>query len=378
MIPLAITAVALSSSLGLNSEEACAAARAGLVRVSQIDSLNTAIDPAFCKETLEGIPPIVAHTVPAIAGGHAGAGKLLALALPALDDLRIKCDLSAASLERTGLYLCLTDTFYISQFGEAPEPLGEDDNPSPASTWQAIVSSMPRRLCQAAGLAVPPSQLSAIGGGRVGLQVALHRAARAFADGMLDRCIVGTLESMAEPQVLTACAAARVLKSDANPVGFMPGEAAAFLLVEPVREGMPPAGLQIMASAYTADVPYLHAEKAPVGRGISKTVVEVLQACGARMPPLLVADLNGTEPRATDWGHALVHLRDRLGEFDTELWLPVDSFGETGAAHGGLGLCMLYEAARRGQLPGRSALMVLCGDGGARGSLLLQASPTIH
>ena len=90
------------------------------------------------------------------------------------------------------------------------------------------------------------------------------------------------------------------------------------------------------------------------------------------VPRLLVADLNGTDFRASDWGYALVHLRDRLGEFEADLWLPAESFGETGAATGGVSLCMVFEAARRGLVPGSAASLILCADGGGRSCLLIE------
>jgi len=98
----------------------------------------------------------------------------------------------------------------------------------------------------------------------------------------------------------------------------------------------------------------------------------------ARMPPVVLADINGLECRSSDWGHALIHLRGSLGPFESDLWLPVDSFGETGAATGGIALCMAFEAARRSQLDGDCAMIVLCADDGGRAAVVVEASHTRH
>ena len=375
MTPWSLHAVGLASSLGLSSEEACAAARAGLVRVTAVDTLNTAIDPSLAKETLDGVPPVVAHHVPTLAGGHAGLGKLIALALPALDDLRQKHPLSGAQLSRTGLCLCLSDAFFLTRFGEAPEGLGDETPPSLAAAWQSITARLPGQLCEAAQWPIPQPLRWTIAGGRLGLLGALHQASCWLADGVIDRCLIGCIDSLIEPGVLSACATAGMVKTEANPVGFMPGEAAVFLLIEPTREGDPQAAVQIISSHHTIDRPYLDPEQSPMGRGLAKTVIDA-RAGQPGMTPLVIADLNGTELRALDWGHALVLWRDRLGEFESEVWLPVESFGETGAAHAGLSLCLAHEACHRGHARSGEALVVLCGEGGGRGALRLRLHAT--
>ena len=378
MIPLAITAVGLTSSLGLGSEQACAAARAGLVRVSSIDTLNTVINPAFAKETLDGVPPFVGHLAPAVGTGHAGLGKLMALGKPALEEVLQKANLSSDDWIRTGLCLCVSDGFYQARFGTEPEPSGDSETVGHEAVWNDIASKLGIRLCSSVDLPIGAAKQWVSMSGRLGLLGALEQASRWFAAEELDRCLIGTIESCVEPSALLACGAAQVLKSDTNPVGFMPGEAAAFLLVEPANAVMSGhAPVRVAAMSYALDAAYLDPDTQAVGRGISEVTAQ-LAAGPAGMPPLLVTDLNGTEFRATDWGHALVHLRDRLGEFEADLWLPVESFGETGAATGGVALCMVFEAARRGLVTGTRAMLILCGDGGGRGGLLLETPSIAH
>jgi 3-oxoacyl-[acyl-carrier-protein] synthase-1 len=379
VIPLAVTAVGFASSLGFNSAEACAAARAGLVRVSPVDTLNTEIDPAFCKETVEDIPLFVAHLAPTIGRGHTGLGKLMALGKPALEDLLRKTDLSNEQLARTALFIVLSDGFYERPHGGMDvEGTGPQRPTRSDAMWEDIASRIGAGLCHVLDLPIATSRQHVSRAGRLGLIGALEQASRWFASGEVDRCLLGALESCVEPSALLACAAAQVLKTEANPVGFMPGEAAAFLLVEPSVASDPESiPLQIVGTSYAKDVAYLDPEVQPLGHGLCEVVSELAKASGG-IPPLVLADLNGTESRAADWGHALVRLRERFGEFATDLWLPVESFGETGAATGAVALLMAFEGAARGHVPGSNGLIVLCADGGGRGAVLIETTPVHH
>ncbi|MBC7994495.1 MAG: hypothetical protein H7Z15_14795 [Rhizobacter sp.] len=376
MTGLAITEVSLSCSLGLDSAEACAAARAGLVRTSPVGTLNSANDPAMAKETLDGIPPLVVHTTPVVSDGYTGLGKLIAIGRPALQDLLKKAGLvSTEHAARTGLCLCVSDDHFVIRFGERLEPLGEQAFPSQQETRQEIADQLAQRL--SATVEWVPHLQWATASGRLGLLSALAQASRWLKKGEVDRCIVGLLDSLVEPAVLQACANGRVLKSEAQPVGFMPGEAAAFLLVEQdIARAPGTTTLRLSALAHDRDFPYHDDEQQPLGRALSGVMQRALSSSQAELktiPPVVIADLNGTEARAMDWGHALVHLRERYGEFDSSLWLPVESFGETGAATGGVAMCMALEAARRGHLPGGGALLVLCAENGGRAAMLLDA-----
>lgn len=379
MTGLVISAAGLCSSLGLSSAEACAAARAGLVRTSQVDTLNSANEPGMAKETLDGIPPVVAHQVPVIGRGHTGLGKLAALGRPALEELLRQADLSAAEHEtRTGLCLCLSDDHFVARFGEPAEPLGERLPPRVQHIRQEIAARLAQRLAALAGWRFAQQWTGAEG--RMSLLGALAQASRWLKSGEIDRCVIGALDSLVEPAVLQACAAGQVLKTEAQPVGFMPGEAAAFLLVESeASKRADEPVLRLRALAHGHDVPYHEEAEQPMGRGTSEVIERALAAAGSRgMPPLVITDLNGTEARAMDWGYALLHLRSRYGEFNPDMWLTVESFGETGAATGGIGLCMALEAARRGRLDGGAALLLLHAENGGRAALLLDIHPPLH
>lgn len=374
MSPLAITAVGLACSLGLGSEQACAAARAGLVRVSQINTLNAAGDPKFAKETLDGVPPFVGHLVPVVGAGYTGIGKLVAMGKPALEEVLLKANLRKEDIARTCMCICISDGFYENHYGVPQDMLDESNLPSEQERRNDMAALIASRLCNTVSLPIPATAQWVSDKGRLGLLGALHQASQWFATGKFDRCLIGTLDSLIEPAVLEACGTAQVLKTEGNPVGFMPGEAAAFLLVEPSTgiDGV----LFITAMAHAMDRSYHDAEKQPVGQGISQVLRQLITASPepTAVPGLLISDLNGTESRAVDWGYAMVHLRDHFGEFESKLWLPVESFGECGAANGGLALCFAFEAARRATMPSSTATVLLCAEGGERAAIQIEIS----
>jgi 3-oxoacyl-[acyl-carrier-protein] synthase I len=371
--PLAITAAGLACSLGLGSERACAASRAGLVRVSQVNTLNTAGDPRFSKETLDGVPPFVGHLVPVVGAGYTGIGKLVAIGRPALEEVLLRANLSEEHIARTCLCVCISDGFYENLYGVPQEPLGDDDPPTEEDRRNEIAVLIASRLCNAASFPIPVNAQWVSNKGRLGLLGALHQSSQWFATGKFDRCIVGTLDSFIEPAVLEACCTAQVLKTEGNPVGFMPGEAAAFLLVEP-SAGIDRSVIRITGMAHAVDSSYHDADQQPLGHGISQVVRQLVSTSSQpnAMPGLLISDLNGTDSRALDWGHAMVHLRDQFGEFESKLWLPVESFGETGAASGGVALCLAFEAIKRAHMPANTATVLLCAEGGGRAAIRIE------
>ena len=371
MSSFAVTAIGMTTSLGLNSRDACAAARAGLVRLTEIDTLNAAIDPILAKEDLDGLPPFVGHVAPVVGAGCSGVAKLLALSSPALAEIVERVDLQPDGWARTGLCVNVSDAFFERRFAEAPEGVDEEPPPTYESRWKHTVAALPSRLQAALNRPVPPEAVVVFPGGHVGIVATLRHAATMIRSGLVDRCIVGGVDSCVQPVGLQAYAKAGVLKSGTNPSGFFPGEAAAYFLLEQATSGT--SGLRIAGTALTSDAPSLSTEATPCGQGYSDAIAEVL-GDSRSLPPLVIADLNGTEGRAADWGHALVRLRSMFGEYAFDTWLPAQSFGETGAASGAIAVCVAHRARERGYMPGSTVVVTLASEDGRRGAILLDAS----
>ena len=214
MTSFVVTAVGMTTSLGLDSTDACAAARAGLVRLSEVDTLNAAVEPAMAKEDLEGIPAFVGHMAPVVDLGVPGVAKLLALSRPALAELIGKMARTPNGAGRTGLCVNVSDASFESRFAEAPEGFDEDVPPSYAERWQRTVAAFPDRLRTSCELDIPPEALTVFAGGRVGIVTMLRHGAQLIRSGVVDRCIVGGVDSCFEPISLRAYGSAGISVDD--------------------------------------------------------------------------------------------------------------------------------------------------------------------
>ena len=375
MQPVAITSIGMACSLGLDSACACAAARAGLVRMGELNTLNYALEPDFGPEGLDGPALLATHMLPVTGGGTTGIAKLLALARPALSELLLNMRLAPAQWARTALLINVSDGYFQSRF-EVPAETAADDAPGYAARWEQIARELPRRLCAEFGLPIENGRRSILLGGHAGFADLLLHADHLLRAGEIDRCIVGAVESCLDPQAILAYARAGALKCGTNPAGFIPGEAAAFALIERPEDA--PSGrvaLTVKAVSQASDVPYFQVDSAPEGRGLASCLAQILTATQSMgSPEVIVTDLNGSERRAADWGGALVQVRAERSDFNFETWLPARSFGEIGAASGGIGVCQLFRAVDRGYAPRNGALIALCSEDGARSVIHLRSS----
>jgi hypothetical protein len=92
----------------------------------------------------------------------------------------------------------------------------------------------------------------------------------------------------------------------------------------------------------------------------------------ARETAWIVTDHNGEAYRALDWGHALVRLGAIAPGFrSAPLLYPALSFGDTGAASGGVACCLVVEALARRWAPADAALVLSAADGPERTAVAL-------
>jgi 3-oxoacyl-[acyl-carrier-protein] synthase-1 len=372
--PVACTEIGMACSLGLHSAGACAAARAGLVRMSGINTLNYALDPDLSPEGLDGPDLLAAHMLPVTGSGTTGIAKLLALARPALSELLSGLRLTPQQWARTSLAINVSDGYFQSRFGVPPES-DADDEPDYATQWVQTARELPHRLCAEFTLPIEKHRRFILPGGHAGFADLLLHASHLLNTGEVDRCIVGAVESCLDPQAIVAYARAGALKCGTNPAGFTPGEAAAFLLLEqPGQAQGGRVGLVIDAISKATGSAYFQSNSVPDGRGLASCLSESLTASQASSSPeVIVTDLNGSECRAADWGAAIVQVCAEQGDFSFASWLPARSFGETGAASGGLAVCQLFRAVERGYAPPNGALVALCSEDGSRSVLRVRS-----
>lgn len=218
-----------------------------------------------------------------------------------------------------------------------------------------------------------PFELGAIAvfsNGHAGVLLALDRAMRDLAEGRLDVAVVGGVDSLLETEFLSFLLAERKLKTETFPAGIIPGEAAAFVVLEAVEHARARGAkaLSCVTAVRTA------VEAAPVsGEAPSRAeaTTRVLQEeladapCGPPGIHRIVNDLNGERWRFLEWAMADARALSKLPPH-WRLWHPADCFGDIGAATGAAHLCLATRAFQRGYAVGQAILICNSSDGGER------------
>ena len=125
---ICITGMGMVTSLGLDAANSCAAARAGLTRLSEPKTLNYIDDQRWGSE------PMVGHIVPVIANGFVGIAKALMLGGYALKDLLARRKIFKDELNYTGIYINLSDQFLLDTHAIAEREEMEQLSKAYAST----------------------------------------------------------------------------------------------------------------------------------------------------------------------------------------------------------------------------------------------------
>lgn len=369
--PLALTGLGMVSSLGHSAVSSCAAARAGMSLASELKNLACSTEAAFGRETPEGPPAVFAHAVRGIADGFVGVGQALLFGAAALKDLLAQRPLSEHELTRTGLCLNLSDHFIQDADPERPN----DGQALPSAVWRQAWSRILPRLCDSSGLsAIPVSQRQTHHGGNAGLAAMVRDATARIAAGKIDRCLVGGIDSRTGADFLWSAARLDLLRTNDNPVGLIPGEAAAFFLLErpaDASRNRVPVSAIVMGAHSDKELVGLLGGEPPTGAALERVVRAAKTTCPSA--GYLIGDLNGTQQRAMEWGHAAVRLRDESAIAHWPAWFPAISFGDTGAAAGAVGVAVAARAFARGYAPASAALVWLSSESGEKGAIAIQA-----
>jgi 3-oxoacyl-[acyl-carrier-protein] synthase-1 len=367
----------MNSALGPDVVSGCAAARAGLSRARELAEMEV-LDP------VEGAPvPVLVHQVPG-AEGFTGLGRLIRLGVGALDDMVGRAGISARELAESACILNLPSGYYgqmadgmvVSAEGETRFP----DRPVPldgAELRERISDHSSRlapRLFELAAAGTVPAYVEILVGDQAGCAASLRLAIELIAGGRFPRCLVGGIDSFVDRAVLEKLAVVGVLATPANPVGFMPGEGAAFVLIErddvAARRGAERLAVP-EAPSFLGDDPHQLSEESPSGRTLTAAILQTLGGCPDQGTGtgLVVGTCNGTYWSALEWGAAQVQLPLRIGQ--SPQWFPAESFGETGAAAGLMACCVATRALQRGYAPSPKILSWFSSGRGEKGAVRL-------
>lgn len=359
---LVLTGLGMISSVGRDAVTTCASIRAGIVHPSPVPDVLT-LEP----ETNEAVP-VTGHPIRPMTDGFAATARWLTMAVAAFDDLRRAGKLppvaDAAFWNATELVLVLPPL--------EDERFQFDPRCRPSAIEETYVDPLLRRL----GLMPYRRRCRLMPEGRSGPFRAIAQMTASPSAAARDRTIILAVDSLLDGVSLQWLGEQQRLKTDANPAGLAPGEAAVALLVETRRsaERRNAGVLGSLVACVLAEEPQPYAGGSPpTGRALAEAVTACLSAADRQAPfeGDLFIDLNGEAWRAREYGGALVLIpRELRGAFRPHFGAL--SVGDVGAAAGALNIALAGRALDRGYAQGDVALAACSSEEGTVGVAALQ------
>jgi len=342
---IVITGIGMVTPVGHNSIMAPAAVWAGISRFSEVQGFMTITGARSVGSFVRGITD-----------ERSGSDRLLSMAIPALQEALFMAEEFYEDLDmsRGKLFLSLRPTERPSY-----EDFDKDD----------MLTLL--ELSQADNL----QSLEMIGEGHSGGIIALSNSMSLLREERAKFCIVGGLDSLVEYPTLVWLEEAGRLKTDDRPYGFIPGEAAAFVVLElesRAKQRGVPMLCRMLDAAYSNEEASILSDKPLFGRGLSDSINRVLdnQGMGTDRIDGIICDLNGEHYRMKEWGLAQSQLFDGTYPIP-ELWHPAENIGDVGAASAVVFSAIAAIAINRSYFKGSNLLIWTSSDSGGRGSLLL-------
>jgi 3-oxoacyl-[acyl-carrier-protein] synthase-1 len=326
--PLQIGASGLVTSVGLGTAETTAAIRAGLSNAQ----LTRFID--------WGGEWIAAHVVPVEAPNP--RTKLLRMVVTAIDECLTGAEPGPKT--ETVLILCLPEASRPSSGDELTE-----------SALEEIANALDARFSM---------HSSAVTAGRVGGFVGLHRARALLYEGKADAVLVVGVDSLINWPALSHFEDRYRLLTSRNSNGFLPGEAAAAVMVTRPKPG---AALRCEGLGFASESATIDSDLPLRADGL----VEAIRAAArdAECAPddfeLRISALSGEHYFFKEAGLAASRLiRGKTSAAD--LWHPADCVGEVGAAAGPLAIAIAATSCVKGYASASRILCHLSNDGTER------------
>lgn len=208
--------------------------------------------------------------------------------------------------------------------------------------------------------------------GRVGVATALYQARKLVYDQGFERVVIAGTDSLLVGPSLGYYEDRERVLTKANSNGFIPGEAAAAVVVQRPRYIAEPqlicAGIGEGLEEATVD-----AEDIPLrANGMVQAIRGALKEANCDLGDLdfRIADVSGEQYSFKEAALALLRiLRQRKKMFD--FWHPADCIGEVGAAIGPAMLSVLLAGMHKGYCPGQQAIAHLGNDDGKRAAMVM-------
>lgn len=218
-----------------------------------------------------------------------------------------------------------------------------------------------------------PDKMSAFGVhiGAAGVIYLLNRARDMLLGGERDFVFIAAIDSFMLDGRLSYYDEHWRLKSERNPMGFTPGEAAAILLIETEAQAKARQKnilIQLDGIGIGQETNTIEGEKSSSGEGLSNAIEEAISAASQQNIKWLYSDLNGESYRAYEWGV----VNSRLGAiFKPQLAHihPADVMGDVGSVTSAIQLGCIDHAFQNQYAADSMALLFAGNDNGQRVAL---------
>jgi 3-oxoacyl-[acyl-carrier-protein] synthase-1 len=329
--PVAITAVGMVTGVGLNAPASCAAIRCAIDNFQETRFMD------------DGGEWIMGCSVP-LEQPWRGKTKLIKMAAMAIRECLE--DHGQIKPEQTPLLLCLPET-------DRPGRVFDDDN--------AFFFDLQQEL----GMQFH-AKSRVIAMGRVSIGIALQHARTLIHSQTARHVIIAGADSLLVGATLMAFQEREYLLTSRNSDGFIPGEAGAAVVVEPVYR-KPEPQLICYGLGFGTETAHVDSEEPLRAEGLTVAIKGALAEAGCQMHDLdfRITDISGKQYYFKEAALALGRLlRVRKEAFD--IWHPADCVGETGAAIGLIMFAVVKAACEKGYSKGGNILFHAGNDDGKR------------
>lgn len=333
--PLAIRSTGMVCGVGFNAPTACAAIRCGI---------NSFQETRFMDEGGEWI---MGCEVP-LEQPWRGKTKLIKMAAPAIREcLEGNKQIIPKS---TPLLLCLSEH-------ERKGRVIDDDNQFFLDLQDELSIEFHEKS-------------RVIAKGHVAVAVAFKHARQLLQDLNIKHVLIAATDSLLVAPTLSHYEENERLLTSNNSNGFIPGEAAAALVIEPVYAK---ADNQLICHGLGFGVEKAHVDSEEPLRadGLTAAIKESLNdaGCGESILDFKITDISGEQYYFKEASLAFSRIeRTKREEFD--IWHPADCIGEVGSVIGVVMIAVLKSACEKDYTKGNHILAHLGNDDGKRSSMI--------
>ena len=357
-IPIAIVSAGAVTCVGLTAASTCAAIRASLDGFAETDFVDQIGQPVLGARVPDGPLGLDADEPESILGG---AGKLAAMFVRAATE----CVRAAGGIDAASKALLLIGP-------ESTRPGFTVDKLQ--DCFAACEQAVGKRFHAA-------SLITQLGG--PGLAVALQHAQRLLASAQVDAVLLAGLDSLLNGNDIGHALANNRLLCSEHSDGFIPGEAAACVLVMRLHDlqahdqrGQPRGRvLQVLGAGVAQESESWSSGKANTGKGLAAAVKSAIALAGIEAHDIhhRLSDASGESFFMDEGTYAWGRVLRKRSPAGYTAPLVAASVGETAAAAGPLMAALALDMARKGWSAGPITLIHLAGSAEVRGAVVLQA-----